>query len=296
MKKLTSIILCISILLMLPLATIYSNAETETDESPTTPAYIMGDLDNNQKITATDARICLRASAKLIELTEEEKQAADVLNDGEVTAADARKILRVSARLEKFEIVLQVGQSYVLPPLKNAGSGMYNWRCSQPSIGLEWTSETINPWEGTYVVGGPSETTFTFSAQIPGTYDISLILIASWEKTSINDLSFTIKVEDVDLNVGESYALPALSTPVSGMLDWFCEITPTHGIALTSDIVYLDSLEEDEVRPMKTYYTFLAETPGTYTVTLSAIAVGESASNGISELIEEITFKIVVKE
>ncbi|MDR1631113.1 MAG: dockerin type I repeat-containing protein [Oscillospiraceae bacterium] len=61
-----------------------------------------GDLNGDGQITAADARMCLRASAKLITLTEQQKKVADIFGDGNVSAACARKILRVSAKLESF--------------------------------------------------------------------------------------------------------------------------------------------------------------------------------------------------
>lgn len=67
---------------------------------PAFAALRSGDLDGDNKITARDARLCLRASASLEKLTSAQKQAADVDFDGRVTARDARRILRSSARLE----------------------------------------------------------------------------------------------------------------------------------------------------------------------------------------------------
>ena len=61
-----------------------------------------GDLDGNGKITAADARVALRISAKLEKATEAQKILADVNHDGKITAADARKILRVAAKLEQL--------------------------------------------------------------------------------------------------------------------------------------------------------------------------------------------------
>ena len=59
--------------------------------------FLKGDVDGDGKVTAADARKALRASAKLEELTEEERAVADINGDGKVTAADAREILKESA-------------------------------------------------------------------------------------------------------------------------------------------------------------------------------------------------------
>ena len=52
------------------------------------------------KITASDARVLLRFTAKMTDLTSAQKNLADVNKDGKITAADARLVLRVAAKLE----------------------------------------------------------------------------------------------------------------------------------------------------------------------------------------------------
>ena len=63
---------------------------------------VLGDLDADGSVTAADARICLRASAKLVSLSEKQQEAANVLTDDEISAASARAILRYSAKLIKL--------------------------------------------------------------------------------------------------------------------------------------------------------------------------------------------------
>lgn len=62
----------------------------------------IGDANFDSQVTAADARLALRASAKIETLTDEAFLAADVDFDEKITAADARKILRVSAGLDEF--------------------------------------------------------------------------------------------------------------------------------------------------------------------------------------------------
>ena len=62
-----------------------------------------GDVDCNGKISANDARMTLRASVDLENLSTEQYLAADIDNDSLITASDARTLLRVSVGLEKFE-------------------------------------------------------------------------------------------------------------------------------------------------------------------------------------------------
>ena len=61
---------------------------------------VAGDVDANGEITARDARLALRYSARLETLTPVGARGADYSGDGVVTASDARYILRYSAELE----------------------------------------------------------------------------------------------------------------------------------------------------------------------------------------------------
>ncbi|HPU67755.1 MAG TPA: dockerin type I repeat-containing protein [Clostridiales bacterium] len=65
--------------------------------------YTKGDVDNNGKINAADARLVLRYYAKLENLGAIQLMAADVDGNGKVNAADARKILRFFAKLEPMD-------------------------------------------------------------------------------------------------------------------------------------------------------------------------------------------------
>ncbi|MCR5782555.1 MAG: dockerin type I repeat-containing protein [Clostridia bacterium] len=65
---------------------------------------IIGDVNGDGDILADDARLALRASAKLETLDENQEKAADVDGSGDVLANDARQILRYSAKLQhEFE-------------------------------------------------------------------------------------------------------------------------------------------------------------------------------------------------
>ncbi len=61
----------------------------------------MGDVDNNKKVTAADARIILRVSVSLEEYHPDRLAYADIDFDGKISAADARLALRISVGLEK---------------------------------------------------------------------------------------------------------------------------------------------------------------------------------------------------
>ncbi len=68
--------------------------------SSSAATFLLGDVDFNGKVNASDARITLRAAASLQQLSDDKKKIADVDGNGRVNASDARKILRVSARLD----------------------------------------------------------------------------------------------------------------------------------------------------------------------------------------------------
>ena len=74
-------------------------AETSTTEKSSTEANIPGDINGDGKVRALDARLALRASAKLEELEGAAFDAADINGDGRITANDARSILRYAAGL-----------------------------------------------------------------------------------------------------------------------------------------------------------------------------------------------------
>ena len=63
---------------------------------------ILGDVNQDGKVAASDARIALRTAANLEHISDVQKAAADCDYNGKVSATDARKILRVAANLDKF--------------------------------------------------------------------------------------------------------------------------------------------------------------------------------------------------
>ncbi len=93
LKKTLYIFLAITILAFSVI--LFASAETTNS---------IGDVNGDGKISASDARLALRASVGLEKLTDTQFKSADVNNDNKVTASDARTILRVSVGLENFEI------------------------------------------------------------------------------------------------------------------------------------------------------------------------------------------------
>ena len=64
--------------------------------------YSLGDLTGDGKINSSDARVALRAAAKLVELSEFAAQVGDIDGNGKVNSADARQILRAAAKLAEL--------------------------------------------------------------------------------------------------------------------------------------------------------------------------------------------------
>lgn len=63
-------------------------------------SFVKGDVDNDGKVTAADARKILRVAAGLEKLSGQAAKNADADGSGDITAADARKALRIAAGLE----------------------------------------------------------------------------------------------------------------------------------------------------------------------------------------------------
>ena len=61
--------------------------------------YIIGDVNNDGKVTAIDARNVLQYAAGTKSFNSQQLKCADVNNDGKVTAFDARKILQIAAEI-----------------------------------------------------------------------------------------------------------------------------------------------------------------------------------------------------
>ena len=61
-----------------------------------------GDLNGDGKVNSSDARIALRAAAKLDELSVSQKKIGDMNGDGKMNSTDARIILRMAAKLEQL--------------------------------------------------------------------------------------------------------------------------------------------------------------------------------------------------
>ena len=164
---------------------------------------ILGDINKNGTVTAADARLALRAAARLDEYEGIEKLAADVDKDGKSTSADARQILRVAASIDKFASpVMSIDihkESLVIGGLKNAGSGAYNWKCtvSEPDA-FEITEEKIG-YDGE-ADGVPVIQSFTLKPLKVGAYTVHFELIRSWETEPIDEFDVKVYVNSAILD------------------------------------------------------------------------------------------------
>lgn len=204
MKKIISSALCFIMILMLSLPAFAADPSQlpGTPDNPwiTDHSYRFGDLNGDGQVTSADARICLQAAAGLIELSEQQRNAANFTgaNNFKPTGSTARKILRAAAKIDTLDnltVNMYATCSFVLGPLKNAGSGRYNWVCEVSSDkGLIVTETTVdNAPAG--VAGQPIEQTFTLYAEEEGEYNVTLKLIASDETEPLDEISFNVVVD-----------------------------------------------------------------------------------------------------
>ena len=164
---------------------------------------VIGDANNDGTVTAADARLILRQSAKL----DTDSQVCDVTNDGKTTAADARMILRVSAQLDYFrlpDITVWQNQPYQVGPLESASDGGYMWRCTvSEENAIEITEKTESSVDNTgkppleILLGAPELQTFILRPLKQGEFEVKFELIRPWETTPIKEFGFTIVVDDI---------------------------------------------------------------------------------------------------
>ena len=90
--------------------------------------YSIGDLDADNAITSTDARLVLQQAAKKIVLPKEATAFADVDGDGEVTTTDARMILQKAVGKESgFEEDLATPEPLFSIDVDTAHVALYAW-------------------------------------------------------------------------------------------------------------------------------------------------------------------------
>ena len=79
--------------------------KVEAQEEPPVDEFLLGDVDENEQVDSSDARMVLQASVNKIELTETQKKAADVDGNDVIDSSDARSILQKAVnKIDKFPI------------------------------------------------------------------------------------------------------------------------------------------------------------------------------------------------
>lgn len=154
-----------------------------------------GEIKTDGEVNAADARLVLRSSARLEQLDERQTLNADVNKDGKITSADARQILRVAAKIDKFRVKaeLNIGQEYVIDSVYD--NGAYNWSCTVDSDnGLELT-HTYGELPPHAPEGETPEQTYTFTAKVPGTYEVVFAFTHVGDGDMRNEIIYTFVVK-----------------------------------------------------------------------------------------------------
>lgn len=179
------------------IVTLYKNRYIVDEQQVTA----LGDVNCDGKVSAADARSILRISADL-EFADYwlAYEAADCDGKKGITASDARLVLRVAAGIDSFPshvIEMKVGDVVEFGPLKNAGSGAYNWSCKVSAEDGLTVNDDVNPPENVEIrPGTPFEWTFTVTADKAGEYNLVFELGASWEAAAIDTFAVDIIVTD----------------------------------------------------------------------------------------------------
>lgn len=90
----------------------------------------LGDVDSDGSISSADARLVLRASVGLEELSAETIKLADVDFDGSISSADARLILRASVGLEELEHTHKYTESQIAKYPSYTENGTLRLKCA----------------------------------------------------------------------------------------------------------------------------------------------------------------------
>ncbi len=107
-------------------------------------ANMIGDVDNDGKVTANDARAALRAAVNLEPLTPGTPAftAADVDFDKKITASDARAILRAAVKLEELKDP-SGDHTHVWETYTNKDGVTFNWKSGGANSGFHSRKCTI---------------------------------------------------------------------------------------------------------------------------------------------------------
>ena len=166
---------------------------------------LKGDISGNGKVEAGDARLALRCSVGLEELTSFQEKIADMDDNGKVTAADARIILRTSVGLEEL-------------------SYMENGEETETEKEETTTEKEEEPFSEIILVDN----------------DLCLIKITGIEKDT--DKGYTLKTE-ISNKSGKKYTFSAEDVSINGvMCDTVFSKAVSGGKTVKTEIVFDDEL------------------------------------------------------
>ncbi len=191
MKKNVKKFICLMIAVITLMTLSVSSSAYDYKETDIIIDFLPGDLDGNEKITSADARICLRAAAKLDTLTEKQMKAADFDGTGEITSTNARSILRAAAKLETLSYTIKVvtGQNIIVGALQH--SGVYFWECKKDSDNL-FVDLVIEDTVPPDVIGGCDDMFYIINSESVGEFKISFIQQCPW--TSDVNIRFNLNI------------------------------------------------------------------------------------------------------
>lgn len=95
--------------------------DESTTEQPGTVVGVVGDVNQDDRITSADARLALRICVQLEEPTELQLVLADANGDKVLRTADARLILRHAVQLSNEDVVNVIGNNVRLIEGESAG-------------------------------------------------------------------------------------------------------------------------------------------------------------------------------
>lgn len=100
-----------------------SSIEITEDQTGNVGSYILGDVDGDGKVTTNDAKLIMRASVGLEELSVNKAmfERADYDGDGKITIADVRATLRASTEMEPIVLVNSPDEPGPEPETDNKG-------------------------------------------------------------------------------------------------------------------------------------------------------------------------------
>ena len=248
--------------------------------------YRLGDVNGDGKITAADARLCLRVSAGLesiLSLTHSD--AADIDLNGKLTASDARSILRISAKLDPTPAtVAETSPEWgciIGPFASNTASG-YTWKCLTKSDSV---SEHIKIQEfKTKSEDGLTEKQyFILTPDSYGRYQL-YIELTNAETGEVSEAVTALVCQNgtISAEVGSQVVISGLYSSGSTKYRWKCTAEPESGLKIdhtTKENPRYDENGEPYIgTPVENIFTITPEQEGKYRLhfELAAVDTGEA--------------------